>query len=150
MPKIILILFFVMPAQAAITKVCDNLPAKKAVQFEANNKQVAAAAKSITGDKAIKIFRTSSEYEWAVIANPGAIGKLRAAKDRDYCAETYQDFIKEKDTKKSQETLEFWRACLNSNYRDEIPKMAKNILKCHGAKSTEDISNETKSNPDQE
>lgn len=147
MPKIILILFFALPTYAAIPQVCENAADKKAAQFAANSKAVETTTKKVAGEKLTAEFQKTEEYEWARFANPTLLGKLGAPKDRDYCSETYQDFIKEKNEKKSQDTLEFWRACLISNYRDEVPDMAKKLLSCHGAKATDDEAAEKKSYP---
>ncbi len=132
-----------------LTKICDKDPQKKSTQYEANKKQIVSVTKKITSDRGRSNFENTPMYEWARFASPESIGKLLNPIDKDKCVKHYQMFIATKEQKASEEKLELWRACIISDYRDSIPQMAKNLLECHGAKSTNDEEAETKSPPEE-
>ena len=126
-------------SEDALNKLCDKDLSKKETQYNLNFKLVSARAKAVTTPRAIANFKDTPFYEWARFAAPDSIGKLLEPGDKDLCAKYYKTFIDTKNAKVASEKLELWRACLNSDYRDEIPQMAKDLLSCHGAKATEDL-----------
>ncbi len=126
-----------------ITKKCsegkENFPDELVKLDEIIKTNAARASK----EKTEQLFRdenlSSDVYSYLGTELLSDDSDLRGLKA---CGKHYAQFIKfykEKLTKESSQEFEFWQSCLESDYKEIVPEIAKKIISCYNSRTLDQV-----------